>query len=535
MLLKKRLFVILGLLGLLKACVSQTNQSSQAVGNAADCPPQAAPLPITALKQDEGFYERFDYHIRNIVADANTVKFQALKHDFVFCRGNNTWTVQPGTLPTEFQPPKDGSQYYKELENPPLKTIEFNGKTYQYRVILEPNPFPIDQQRPEPQKVIFELTNPESKQPQRQTLYTLSELRQRRLGDGLGVPRITAALKYDNRLFWTVASEQGEGFSGIATIVSYEPEKNELTIIQPEPIKRQQITDLVIAGDPANPTFWMGTKTSGEGNGNLPGMGLVAYRPDSQNLKSGSVKFYEVNNSPLVGIIPDKLRLENDKLWIGTGNGVCQLQWQAADNPQSWSCWRFALKANLPAEGLPISNSLLNKTVADTLKPATTGETVEVLWWIPTNYETRKGRYEVRYDKGFTVTLDEQGAELLPQDVAKIRAEIQPGKPPLYWKGSEWNWNGSRLVRGFDAVASNYSGGGPQGIGSDHQAGQVNNWNAMRGDLDLLSLSRKSTSVKYYSGWVDEGLLQPYPTVVPQERSANSQPNPLEAMALQLQ
>jgi hypothetical protein len=278
----------------------------------------------------------------------------------------------------------------------------------------------------------------------------------------------------------------------------------------------------------------MATKISGEGNGNLPGMGLVAYRPDSQNLKSGSVKSYQVNNSPLVGIIPDKLKLEDDKLWIGTGNGVCQIEWQAADNPKSWSCWRFAAMANLPAEGLPISNSSLNKTVADTLKPATKGETVEVLWWTPTNYQTREGRYEVRYDKGFTVTLDEQGSELLPPDLAKIRAEIQPGKPPLYWKGFEWNWNGSRLVRGFDAVASNYSGGGVQGIGSELAVGEPNNWNAIRGDLDLLSLSGKSTSVKYYSGWVDETLLQPYLAVVPQERPTNPQPNPLDAIAKQL-
>lgn len=146
-----------------------------------------------------------------------------------------------------------------------------------------------------------------------------------------------------------------------------------------------------------------------------------------------------------------------------------------------------------------------------------------------------EGRYEVRYDKGFTVTLDEQGAELLPPDVAKIRAEIQPGKPPLYWKGFEWNWNGSHLVRGFDAVASNYSGGGVQGIGSELAVGEPNNWNAMRGDLDLLSLSAKSTSVRYYSGWVDETLLQPYLTVVPQEPPANPQPNPLDAIAKQLQ
>ncbi len=525
-----RIFIIFYLVGLLNACASQTDRSSQAVAKAADCPTQSTPLLVTALKQDEGFYERFDYHIRNIAADANTVKFQAYKYDFVFCRGNNTWTVQPGTLPTELQPPRKFTQYDQER----YKTIGIKGKTYQYRVIVDPTASNPDGQRPEPQKVIFELITPESKQSQRHTLYTLNDLKQAKVGHKLGVPRITAALKYNNRLFWTVASEQGEGFNGIATIVSYDPQKNQSTIIQPEQIKRQQITDLVIAGDPNNPTFWMGTQISGEGNGYLSGMGLVAYRPNAQNLKSGSVKSYQVNNSPLIGIIPDKLRLENEKLWIGTGNGLCQLQWQAADNPQSWSCWRLALKANLPSAGLPIFNSLLNKTPADTLKPNTTGKTVEVLWWMPTNYETRKGRYEVRYDKGLTVTLNEQGAELWSPEVMKIRAEIEPGSLPFYWTGSEWHWNGSRFVRGLDAVASNSVGGGPRGIGSNRYEGQVNNWNAIRGDFDLLNLSRKSISIKHYSGWVDESLLKPYPTVLPQERSLNSLPNPLEAIAKQL-
>jgi hypothetical protein len=83
-------------------------------------------------------------------------------------------------------------------------------------------------------------------------------------------------------------------------------------------------------------------------------------------------------------------------------------------------------------------------------------------------------------------------------------------------------------------VAQNEFGGGPRGIGSDRYQGRVNNWNAIRGDLDLLSLSQKSTSVKYYSGWVDEEKLNPYPTVIPQERPTNPQPNPLKAVAKQL-
>jgi len=292
---KQPFIAIFSLVWLLNACTSQVNQYKLAVSDTADCPTESA-LPVTTSK-DKGFYERFDYHIRNIVEDGNLVRFQASNHDFVFCRSKNIWTVQPGTLPKELQPPKDGTQYYKELANPPFKKINFNGKTYQYRVLLEPNPFSGSQIRTEAQKVIFELIAPDKKQPQYQTLYTLNQLRQAKIGASLGVPRITAAIKHENRLFWSVASEQGEGANGIATIVSYDPQKNESIIIQPEAIKKQQITDLVISGDSSQPTFWMGTQLSGEGNGYLPGMGLVAYRPNSQDLKSGSVKFYQVNIS----------------------------------------------------------------------------------------------------------------------------------------------------------------------------------------------------------------------------------------------
>ena len=532
---KQRIVPIFCLLGLLSACTSQVNQYSLAVSNPADCPTESTPFPVTTSKQ-KGFYDRFDYHIRNIVADASLVRFQTSNSDFVFCRRKNSWTVRPGTLPKEFQSPKDGAQYYKELANPPLKKIDFNGKTYQYRVLLEPNPFSGSQTRTEAQKVIFELIAPDKKQPQYQTLYTLNQLRQAKIGASLGVPTITAALKHNNRLFWSIASEQGEGANGIATIVSYEPQKNESIIIQPEGIKRQQITDLVITSDSQQPTFWMGTKISGEGNGYLPGMGLVAYRPNSQNLKSGSIKFYQVNNSPIIGAIPDKLKLDKDTLWVGTGNGICQVKWQAPDEAKSWSCDRFSLFTKLPKQGIPLYSSSASKNPAARLSPAKDGETVEVLWFSPVDYQTAKGRYEVRYPKGFTVTLDEQGAEFFPQEVEQIRANVQPVKSRFHWPGYEWHWDGARFVRGLDEVAMNAVGGGPRGIGSNRGGGnRPLNSNAMRGDFDLLNLSRKSTRVKYYSGWVDEANIKLYLTVVPQERPDASRPNPLEALAKQLQ
>lgn len=531
---KQSTIAFFSLVGLLSACSSQTTLSSQTIADTTNCPTDA-PLPIE-FSQKQGYYENFRYQVRNIISEDNIIKFQTSKYDFVFCRGNKKWAVQPGTLPSELQPTMDGAQYQKELANPRFKTIDFNGQTYQYRVLLEPNPFPSEQIRTEPQKVVFELISPGNKQPQRQTLYTLNQVRQEKIGQSLGVPEITAAIKHDNRLFWSVASEQGEGTNGIATIVSYEPEKNTSIIIQPEAVKRQQITDLVITGNSNNPTFWMGTRISAEGNPYLPGMGLVAYRPEPGNLRSGSVKFYQVYNSPIVGAIPDKLKLENEQLWVSTGNGICQINWQAAEDFKSWSCQRFAVVTKLQKEGIPLYSSSTNKTQAATLSPTTNNEeTAEVLWFSPLNYQTGKGRYEVRYPQGFTVTLDEQGAEFFSEEVEQIRTKIQPGKPQFYWLGNEWHWDGLRFVRGLDEVALNLVGGGLRGISPSRVDPNlpINSY-AIRGNFDLLNLSRKSTSVKYYSGWVDDTNIKLYLTTVPQQRPDAPQQNPLEAIAQQL-
>lgn len=537
---KQLIITLFSLAWLLNSCAAATQQSSPSIAKVEDCFTSSTPLPIPVSRQNN-YYENFQYHIRNIVPEAKFVKFQTANYDFVFCRGSNKWSVQPGTLPSELQPAKDSRQYYKDLANPQFKAIDFNGNNYKYRVILEPNHFPIEQTPPgqtskEPQKVVFELISPDSKQPQRQTLYTLNQVKQEKIGASLGVPRITAVVKYNNRLFWSVASEQGEGASGIATIVSYDPQKNESIIIQPQAVKRQQITDLVITGNANNPTFWMGTQISGEGNPYLPGMGLVAYRPEGENLKSGSVKFYDVNNSPLVGAIPEKLKLDNEQLWVGTGNGICQIKWQAAEDFKNWSCQRFAVVTNLQKAGIPLYRSVSSKNPSATLSSVNKGEMLEILWFSPINYQTRKGRYEVRYSPGFTATIDKQGAVFFPKDVEEIRAKVQPGKPRLYWIGSEWHWNGTRFIRGLDEVASNHVGGGPRGIGSDRVEPNLPfNSNAIRGDLDLLNLSQKSTTVKYYSGWIDETNIKLYLTTVPQERVDLSRSNPLDAITQQLQ
>ncbi|MEA5506622.1 hypothetical protein VB735_26680 [Halotia wernerae UHCC 0503] len=544
----KKIIPIFGIALLLNACVSSLNNASQvdnSVKPQAENCPKATVVSLPVPNKNESFYDSFNFHIRSIVADADIVKFQTLKQDFVFCRGNNTWTVQPGTLPKELQSPSNYAEFAQELVNPKFKTIDLQGKTYQYRVVRKPQ-FSLEEnnnisrpKEPEPanDQVVFELITPNSKKTQQKTLYTLNDLQTAAVkagysttGNQLGFPRIISAVIYNNRLWWSIAFEQGEGNNGIPTIVSYDPQTNKFTLIQAQELGFTQITDLAITGDAKNPTFWMGTQVSGEGNLYIPAKGLVAYRPDSQNPNSGSLTSYTVHNSPLVGAIPDKLRLENDQLWISTANGVCQVQWQAADNRDSWSCWRFTAMAKLPSENLPLYSRLTNKTTAVSLSGDHNGKTVEVLWWSPIDFQTRKGRYEVKYPQGFTVKLN-MGA-----NIYEFQRFLPPGKPPVQWPGFQWHWNGKRFVRGLDEVSLNLVGGGPRGIGSGQLSPDVPiNWNAMRGDLELLNLSPKSTSVKYYSGWIDEAQIQPYLTVVPQEQLQNPQPNPLAAQAKQLQ
>ncbi|MBD2437705.1 hypothetical protein [Nostoc sp. FACHB-110] len=533
----KKNIAVLGAFLLINACSSGFDDTSLATNTnkakAENCPkPSVVSLPVQ--NQNEGFYDRFDWHIRNIIANDDTIKFQTLKQDFVFCRANNTWAVQKGTLPKELQPPINYSAFAQDLVNPKFKNIDFQGKNYQYRVLHEPkyslgsenNITRQEVSDPTKDKIVFELITPNNKNPQRQTVYTLKDLQNAVVkagfsaeGNQLGFPRVTSSLVYGEKIWWSIAFEQGEGNNGIATIISYDPKTAKFNLIQPDALAFTQITDLVITGNANSPTFWMGTNVSGEGNLYIPAKGLVAYSPDGKSPNSGSLSAYSTNNSPIVGAIPDKLRLENDILWVSTANGVCQVKWQAADNPKNWSCWRFTAMAKL-TDTLPLYSASTNKNSVASLSR---NNTVEVLWWSPINFPTNQGRYEVVYPQGFTAKLNEGASNY------EFGRSLPPGKPSIDWPGFEWHWNGERFVRSLDEVSLNLSGGGPQGIGS----GQLNpevplNWNAMRGDLELVEISAKSTSVKYYSGWVDSAKLQPYLTVVPQTRPQNPQPNPLK-------
>ena len=516
------LLAILLSLGLISGCNSVTNTelSTETIDPNINCPVPTNKSPLVKIDSKEyGFHNAFNYRIKEIVPDTDTLVFKSSKHKFTLCRANNNWIVE------EISP----SESTNNLESGEYKNRQLEGKQYQYRVKLNS-----DSPR-EAQQAIFELITPESPQPQQQILYNLEQTKQARAGIELGEPEISTPIIYNNSLFWSVFTYRAEGFGGIATIVSYNPETDRITVIQPPEIATQIINDLVITGNPDNPTFWIATQLTGEGNPYIPSMGLVAYRPDSSDYTSGEIDSYRVRNSPIMGAIPTKLFLEKDILWIGTGNGICKVKWQTIDNNDSWNCWRFALMAKLSSEGLPIYSSLLDDTVDATINPNDTDKTIEVLWWLPKQREPLTGRYEIEYEPPVTVELTNRGAttwdEYYYDDI-----EAPVWEPPLYWAGSNWHWENNKFVRGLDEVELNLVGGGAVGISS----GQPNNdyvydMNALRGDLELLELTKDRTKIKYYSSWVDDSLLQPYLTIVPKVRDSESQPNPLLEIKSQIE
>lgn len=491
----------------------------QGINNAQDnCPSSPASPPQFNVKDEGDFFERLK--ILNIEVSDNIITFQTQDYNFIFCDSNSTFIAQKGNYQPEEKPAKNYEEAIKELDNPSYKIIDWQDKTYQYRVILEPNPFPDFEV--EPEKVILELITPQAEKPQRHILYTLEQVKKQQTGNQLGVPQITGSVINDSQFYWSVSPEQGEGFGGIATIVNYNPQNNKINIIQPSQVANQQINDLIISNNETDTTLWLATQTSGEGNPYLPGMGLVSYTLNNQSLNS-----YHIRNSKLIGVIPHKLTIEKNNIWVATGNGICKIKWQEIEQQTSWQCWQFKLQADIPTEGLDVYQSLLNSTSQTTINADENNTMIEVLWWSPQEYGADKGRYEIVYDSPFSVTLEDKGVmnwkEIYPAYTANSWEAM------VYWAGKDWLWNGNKFIRPFDGVFLNYLGGGPGGIDSWRNSGeQRRELYAIRGNLDLIKATKDSTSVKYYSGWVDDSLLEPYITIIPAQKPKNIKPNPLK-------
>jgi hypothetical protein len=497
----KRTIALLLFVSLLGACNRQA-QNNLPKSNTANCPapPESPPALVDPLERDT--LNPFDFQIKNIVANEAFLRFQSLNYDFIFCRGNESWTVEKGT----FDPADllfEGQVSYQ--------TVTLQGQTYQYRAVLDPD-FTSGRRS---EKAVLELIPPGATEPIVTTLYTRADIQKANLGVDLAYPEFAIAIPYGDRLLISISAPRGEGFSGIATFALYDPQSQEIELKQPDVIKEQIVTDIAIAGESENPKIWLTTQTSSEGNPYLPGMGLVSYDLDSE-----TVTAYHVRNSPLVGTIPTQLWMDGATLWVGTGNGICSLPWQEASRSDRWQCWRFAVMANLANGGITLYDRLAAQKPALTLE----ADRVEVLWRSPLAYEDNAaGRYEVAYEEGFTTSV--VGGKTA---WSRLGGTTQEYLAPLYWPGAEWHWNGRRFQRGFDSVALNLVGGGALGIG---QAGfnpeRPPDVAVMRGDLDLLELTTGKTEVRYYSGWVDEALLSPYVAIVPVQPILESQPNPL--------
>ena len=294
-------------LGFISGCnpVTNADTATETTGKTINCPPSSTDLPLIKIdSQKFGFHNAFNFQIKEIIPDTDTISFESFKHKFTLCRANNNWVIEEISQSDSLDNSELGT----------YKTIELEDKQYQYRVKLDRVKF----ERNSPMasgQAIFELITPESSQPQQQILYNLEQAKQTRVIE-LGEPIISQPVVYSDRLFWSVFAYRGEGFGGVATIVSYDPGVNKITVIQPPEIASQIINDLVITGNPDRPTFWVATQLTGEGNPHIPSMGLVAYRPHNSDYTAGEVSSYHIRNSPIVGAIPTKLNVEEDILWI---------------------------------------------------------------------------------------------------------------------------------------------------------------------------------------------------------------------------
>lgn len=480
-----------------------TAQQTSTAAPTPGCDVSQAPVPLAELSEYAGFAaQNLYFRPHTAKAESGTLVFENSRYTFTFCQADRSWSVQPTLSGTEETAALDDPEAYIETS--------LAGQVYQAKAQLSP-----DQT-----EVVFELQLPDSDETIVQMLYDQDKLQRHGFGAELGYPFISKAVAHDGALWWAINFEQGEGWSGLATIVQYQPDSEILQVWQPEALDSARIMDMVITGNGNEISLWLGTQYSGEGNPEIPAKGLVAYLP-----RTGEVVPYTVDNSPLVGAIPSTLLQIDDRLWAATANGVCNIPLETPGQYADWDCWRFTAEAALPTGGVPLHQSVLAEEPITILS----GDTVEVLWASYTDAAEQRTpdqrRYEVRYERGFTTTLD-QGAEVWA-DYTLCEGEPLCG---FFWAGREWHWNGTQFVRSHDEVAVNYIGGGPQGMGDHAWTEPAPDWQVMRGDFDLLSLDASETRLRHYSGWVNAADLNPYVTVVPASWQATTQPNPLFAI-----
>ena len=491
-----------------------------------NCPALNETLPLQTSTYNR-IVGGLNFRPHTMVATADTITLENSLYRFVFCRSDRTWSVLPG------EGNEEDYDVYSQVPPeqalaPDYETVELEGASYQARVRLD-SAFhraqvaatstsnqataPVDNSQ---DQVVFELIKPGATEPITQTLYAAAD-RLNDQGDFLGhfgAPSISRAIAHQGALWWAIEYQQGEGAIGVGTVIQYQPGSDQITVWQPDELQDVQFIDMVITGEDT-PTLWLGTNSSGEATPYIPAKGLVAYQPET-----GTIQTYSVHNSPLVGAIPKHLLTLDDTLWIGTGNGACEVQLSTIDTAASWTCWRFAAMADLPAEGMPLYPSASAENAAIDLTQATT----EVLW-------ATNSRYEVRYPTGFEITLAE-GAQRYTEN---SRQYPFADPPNFVWPGVSWHWNGERFGRPLDTgmIETHYF---PRCIESAEPSNRPTPaCAAMRGDLELLDLTATATRIRYFSGWVAADQLEPFVTVISADTPTRTAPNPLAAVKQSLE
>ena len=488
-----------------------------------------------ARTENEAIFDQFNFRPSAVTVFADTIAVETADYTFYYCSGDKAWVTLSND--GESKSPENKGYDINAIANPAYQSIEVNGEVYEYRTRLQAEwlaergsavepPAKGDAQSEE-DTVYFDLKLPNGDEINRQ-LYTVSDLQTAKLGASLGVPDISGAASVKGAIWFAATASQGEGDNGFASLLKYDLETETLSMEQPDELQGDQLTDMVATEQDGKVTLWLGTQRMGEGVPFFPAKGLVAYRP-----ASGELKTYTITNSPIVGAIPHALALENDWLWVATGDGTCRVKWQQIDTAKSWSCWRLAPQAQLPKGGVDVYDSFLaTEPAAKLTKPG-----VEVLWAAESSgrganeSETPEmTRYEVVYEPGFETVLSQGGYRVA--DAAAQRAVMGEA---VFWPGRQWHWAGDRFRRGMDEVGLNLVGGGPYGLVSSSASNGLRfDHNAIRGAFDLLALTPQETKVRYYSGWVDTDGLEVYPRLEPVKRPKKIKPNPLTEMASDL-
>ena len=486
---------------------------------AAACDPMEARVPLQPETDIELPFERFDFRPTAVEATEATLTFKGRRYAFTVCKRDRTWGVEA----LDVAPPveEDYAEYFESLGDPDYETITSQEQTYEARVRLDApwiDEEPVSENDLE--QVIFELIKPGESEPTTQVLYTNTDVIEQELGVSAGVPTITQALATDNTLWWSIGFEQGEGASGVATVVQYQIDEDRLILWQPSELGNAQITDLALTTNDEDNVLWLVTKYSSEGNPHLPAQGLVAFWPADNTIET-----YTVENSPLIGAIPTRLWAADEQLWVATANGVCEVDWAEINANESWDCWQFSTMVDISTD-----QNLYASLLADTpIQQADNPQTVELLWVADTDISTPESsvRYEINYEPGITVELT-QGADYY------VGPEGDPEDGYFWWPGQDWSWNGQRFIRPWDQVAVNYVGGGPQGIGPDEYTDFIADWRTMRGEFELLNLTPDTTEIRYYSAWIDADGVEPWVTVTAATNAPLNAENPTDVVLTDL-